>query len=287
MASLTASFKAWLRLARVEHSFIVALAVVAAQALVAKRFDWAFLFPALAPFLVTAASFVMNDFYDYKSDKALRRKDRPLVSGAIKRPHALYAAYALYALAIAFAALLLTPLPFYIVFAYAVASIAYSAWLKRLPLVGNVFIASSMAVSFLYGNVLVSPAGALNYYVLLFCVMSFSAGLGREFLLTLRDINGDKKTGARTLPMIIGAKRTVITANALIYVGVILSLFPLVESRLFLPYAALILAADALFVAVVLKTSISQDAAALRFARNASLYALLFGTLAFASLAFA
>jgi len=280
------NIRAWLRLARIEHAFIAAFAVVAAQALVARRFDTAFLFPALAPFLVTAASFAINDFYDYASDKALKRRDRPLVAGKIKRVHAFYAALALYFLALASAAPL-SATAFLIVLFYALLSFAYSARLKRLPLVGNVFIASSMAISFLYGNVLVSPAGALNYYVVLFCVVSFAAGLGREFLLTLRDVAGDKKIGARTLPMLVGAKRTVVAANALIYVGVILSLFPLMEKTLFLPYAALILAADALFVAVVLKTSLSQNAATLEFARNASLWGLLAGTLAFASLAFA
>jgi geranylgeranylglycerol-phosphate geranylgeranyltransferase len=287
--SLAVSFKAWLRLARIEHAFIAAFAVVAAQAFVTKRFDAAFLFPAIAPFLITAASFVLNDYYDFKSDKALRRKDRPLVNGAISRKHALYAAGALYALGIAFAALL-PLLAFAIAFVYAAASVAYSSWLKRLPFVGNVFIASSMAVSFIYGGfaVSVSPNGALNYLIVLFALMSFFMGLGREFLITLRDVVGDKKIGARTLPMLIGAKRTVIAANALIYLGVVLSFIPFFAlPSLFLPYAALIVVADALLVATVLKTSLSHEKESLRFARNASLAAMLIGTLAFATLAFA
>ena len=281
---MSLKISAWLRLARVEHAFIAAFAVIAAQALVARRFDASFLYPALAPFLVTAASFVANDYFDYASDKALKRKDRPLVSGEISRKTAFYAAAALYILALAAAA----PLPktaFFIILVYAGLSIAYNAFLKRLPLVGNAFIASSMAVSFLYGNLAVSPA--LNYYVLLFCAVSFSAGLGRELLITLRDMKGDKKIGARTLPMLLGAKRTVILANALIYFAVMLSLFPLVEKTIFIPYAVLVLAADSLFIAVVLKTSFEQGRETLRFARNASLWALLLGTLAFASLALA
>jgi 4-hydroxybenzoate polyprenyltransferase len=279
------SVKAWLRLTRIEHSFIAAFAVIAAEALVSKRIEWIFLVPALAAFFITAASFAANDYYDYKSDKTLKRKDRPLVSGEIKPPSAFYAAAALYVLGIALAAMLPTA-PALIALAYAAVSVAYSAWLKRLPLVGNVFIASAMAVSFLFGNLVVAPR--LNYFVVVFAFMSFFAGLGREFLITLRDVAGDKKIGALTLPMIIGAKRTVILANSLIYVAIILSFFPVVSLGFaFLPFAALIIAADALFVAVVLKTSLDQKPATLRFARNASLWALLVGTLAFASLAFA
>ena len=285
MASLAVSLKAWLRLARIEHAFIAAFAVVAAQALVTKRFDAAFLFPALAPFFITAASFVLNDYYDFKSDKALKRKDRPLVSGAIARKHALYAAAALYALGVSFA-LFVPAGASVIALAYAALSVAYNAWLKRLPLIGNVFIASSMAVCFVYGNFCVSAA--LNYFVSVFALMSFLTGLGRELLITMRDVAGDKKIGARTLPMLLGAKRTVIVADALVYAGVVLSFFPLFAlPALFLPYGVLIIAADALLVAVVLKTWVSQSRETLQFARNASLAAMLVGVIAFASLAFA
>ncbi|MEM0475674.1 MAG: UbiA family prenyltransferase, partial [Candidatus Norongarragalinales archaeon] len=143
-----------------------------------------------------------------------------------------------------------------------------------------------MAVCFVYGNLVVAPK--LNYFVSVFALMSFLTGLGREFLITLRDVAGDEKIGAKTLPMLLGSRKTVALAVALIYCGVILSFFPLFAlPSFFLPYAALIVTADALLVAVIITTWRGQTQAALGFARNASLAALFVGTLAFASLAFA
>ncbi len=85
-----ASLPVWLRLARIEHSVMVAVAVVSAEAVAAKSagiafnaFSFAAIFPALGPFFITAASFVINDFFGVRTDKANRRFDRPLVSGEV------------------------------------------------------------------------------------------------------------------------------------------------------------------------------------------------------------
>ncbi|MFH0922685.1 MAG: UbiA family prenyltransferase, partial [Candidatus Micrarchaeota archaeon] len=164
---------------------------------------------------------------------------------------------------------------------YAILSMAYDPILKKIPVAGTVFIASSMSISFIYGNLAVSPF--LNYFVLLFAGMAFFAGFGRELLITLRDVEGDKKIKATTLPMLLGPKITVLLANASIFVAIALSMVPLFY-YLPWPYFVLIIISDSLFFLATSIVALKQDYAALSKARNYTLYALMAGILAFATL---
>lgn len=275
---------AWWRLTRAEHAVMVFIAVSAAQLVTLNgdfnAINW---FAGVGPALVTLASFALNDYLDLRSDKALKRKDRPLVSGELKPAWALNAAAVFFVLGCALS-WLVSPTAFAIVAVYSLLAVAYDAKLKKMPLIGNAFIASAMSVSFLYGNIVVSPA--LNYFVLLFTVISFVSGLGRELIITLRDVKGDRKIGATTLPMLIGRRWTVILASALLHVAAALSVLPLFQ-EIFLPYVALVGVSDALFLFAAWTVSLSPTDASLKKARNYTLAALMFGIAAFASLAFA
>jgi len=273
---------AWLRLTRAEHGLMVLVAVVASEFIVSKRLSLDLLYPAVGPALITLAAFAWNDYFGLKSDKALKRKDRPLVSGEIKPQQALFFSLALFAIGI-FLTLPFGQTAFSITFAYAILSMAYDPILKKLPLAGNVFIASAMSVSFIYGNLVVSQA--LNPFIVLFAGMAFFAGFGRELLITLRDVEGDKKLKAKTLPMLLGPKKTVLLANANILVAIALSMVPLFY-YLPVPYFLLIIVSDSLFFLATSIAALKQDYASLSKARNYTLYALMTGILAFATLGF-
>ncbi|MFH1107248.1 MAG: UbiA family prenyltransferase [Candidatus Micrarchaeota archaeon] len=282
------AFSDWLRLARIEHSFMVAIAVVAAEAVAAKSAGLPFdplsvraLFPALGPFLITAAAFVLNDWFGVKTDKANRRKDRPLVSGKILRTDALKAAVFLYALGLLLA-FYAGAAAFAIALAYAALSLAYDPFLKKMPLAGNVFIASSMAISFLYGNFAVVPQ--VTEFVWLFVGISFFAGVGRELLITLRDVKGDRKIRATTLPMLIGPRATAALSISLFAWAMVLSWVPLYRGA-GAAYLLCVLLNNALVLTVMFAVSRSTSPAVLKKARDLTLAALVLGILAFASLA--
>lgn len=277
--------KDWWCLTRAEHAFLTAFAVVTAQAIVVKSFSPAFLLPALAPFFIVLASFAFNDFKGFESDKANKRFDRPLVSGRIKRVHALYSAMLFYVLGL-LSLTYVNNTAFAIGIAFALLSVFYDSLLKRIPMVGNAFIASSMSIAFVYGNaVLTNSLSNLNFFILAFAGMAFFSGLGRELLITLRDIKGDKKAGMLTLPMLLGRKKTVILASTLIYIAVAVSFFPPLYA-FFPPYLILVIIADVLWLVVTKLVVFGAGADSLKRARNYSLYALFLGLLAFASLAF-
>ncbi|HLD76287.1 MAG TPA: UbiA family prenyltransferase, partial [Candidatus Norongarragalinales archaeon] len=138
-----------------------------------------------------------------------------------------------------------------------------------------------MSVSFLYGNLAVS--NVLQPNVLLYAAVAFFAGLGRELVITLRDVEGDKKIGARTLPMILGPKKTVMMTSVLITIGVFFSLIPLLHP-VHPAYLVAVIITDGLFLAGSYYALLSQKRETLQKARHLTLYGMLKGVAAFAAL---
>ncbi|PIT85901.1 hypothetical protein COU36_00675 [Candidatus Micrarchaeota archaeon CG10_big_fil_rev_8_21_14_0_10_59_7] len=271
----------WWRLARAEHSLIVLVAIMVAEAIASKRIDVSLLPPAIGPAVLTAGVFALGDWFGWKTDKANRRKDRPIVAGEIRRKDALLFAAALYVAGLALS-FVFAPQAFWFVLAYAALSITYDPLLKKIPFVGNLFVASTMAASFVYGGLV---AGGVTETLWILAAMAFCAGVGRELLITLRDVKGDKKIGARTLPMILGAKRTVMLASAFIYAAIAISALPIIYG-VGTAYIALVAFADLLFLFAIFKAVLFPNPETLRDVRNITLWAMMAGTLAFATLAF-
>jgi geranylgeranylglycerol-phosphate geranylgeranyltransferase len=277
----------WIKLTRAEHAFFVVFAIISSAAVSAKenslQFD--FLSAALAslgPFLITLAAFSYNDYLDYPSDKANKRFDRPLVSGKITKENAL-----LFTVACVFFGLVLAyqfaGLFLFMTYVFATAlSLSYSSFFKKKPLVGNAVIAFTMALPFAYGSLL--SAQSVSYYPLAFSISAFFMGLGRELLSTLRDVEGDKKIGARTLPMLIGAKSTVATASKLLVASIALGILPLLKS-FSAPYLLFYIITSALLAKAVVLSNKRVTTTSLNKCRTYTLWALLTGLLAFASLA--
>jgi len=275
--------KPWWALLRAEHGLITLVAVIVGELLVTGQAVWELVFPALGPLAITWGAFALNDYYGYASDKALKRKDRPLVTGLLKRKEAITTAALLLLLGVVLA-WPLNDLAFGIALAYVAGSLLYDPVLKKLPFVGNVFIATTMAVPFLYGSAAVT--GTLEFGPLVWALagVAFFAGLGRELLKTLADVKGDKKLGANTLPMLMGARWTVRLAALFSLVGVGLSLLPL-ALRFSPSYALLISLSNLAMLASVDMSLESPEEKTLRKCRNYSLVGMGLGVLAFAALA--
>ncbi|MBI5229526.1 geranylgeranylglycerol-phosphate geranylgeranyltransferase [Candidatus Micrarchaeota archaeon] len=277
----------WWRLARAEHALMVFFAIIVSEIIVLKgsfSLDSSLFFPALGPILITLASFIINDYFDYPTDKANKRVDRPLVSGGIKRQDALVASILLFFFGI-LSSFFVNAYCFLLAFSYAFLSVIYTPVLKRIPAAGNAFVATTYPISFLYGNF--AESNTVLLLVTIFSITAFFAGLGREFLNTLRDVRGDRKSGISTLPMIIGAKRTVLFSSVAFGLAVFASWLPIVfPFKLNLFFILVMAVADTFFLMVVFKSMRDHSLKTLRECRNLSLLGMVVGLLAFASLAF-
>jgi geranylgeranylglycerol-phosphate geranylgeranyltransferase len=250
------SFSAYKRLFRIEHALMLAVAVLLGELLSGGLPATLPLLCSLAvPVFIEMGSFALNDYFDVKTDKANKRHDRPIASGEISPRAALLAAAACYIIGIA-ASLPLRPSAILITLVFAFLSIAYNFKLKELPLVGNVYIAASMAIPFLFGNLVAAPG--ISSYIWAIALVAFVAGLGREIIKSTEDMEGDMKhRNARTLPVVIGAKNALLFSAALYAALIPLSLAPF----------ALGLRANILSLGLVLLTAFSFAAMAITAAR--------------------
>lgn len=171
--------------------------------------------------LITAAGNVINDYYDAEID-AINRPDRPIPSGVITQRQALCYAIILAGLGnlIGF---LLAPAPLIIIAVFNTIILwLYASSLKKKPFFGNLAVSYLSASMFLFGGALAGMPGLiLNIPV---AGATFFVMIARELIKDVEDIPGDQEDGARTLPIIIGIRKTVIFATLCAITGVAISL---------------------------------------------------------------
>jgi geranylgeranylglycerol-phosphate geranylgeranyltransferase len=159
-------------------------------------------------FCITAAGNIANDYYDVPID-AINRPDRPLPSGEITPRTALLLTILLF-----LAGVLLTiptnPVCLLIVLINSILLILYAARLKRMAFIGNGTVAYLSGSVFLFGGALAGGEGILHIAPIV--VITILAMISRELLKAAEDLVGDATAGARTLPIIIGVKKTAILA---------------------------------------------------------------------------
>ena len=210
--NLIAKLVAISRLTRIEHSIMLAVAVVAAELITgAGRLPPSVILvlSMLAPIFASMSAFAINDYLDIEADRA-NKKPRPLVTKELKPVTALYTTGITAIAALALSAFINIEC-FAITLLFSTVSLLYSYGLKRLPLVGNAYVALAMAIPFLFGNYATSPQ--LSPAIVVVFSMAFMSGLAREIHGTIRDYNGDVKARhANTLPVAIGKPASALLA---------------------------------------------------------------------------
>ncbi len=282
-----------LKLTRIEHSIMLVLAVIAAELETVglgglPQFGIIAL-SIITPIFLSMASFAINDYFDVETDRANRRFDRPLVSGAVSKKAALYTAGASFIIGVAAS----FPINFYafmLAIMFGVMAFLYSYRLKDTLLLGNVYIALSMVVAFIYGDLVVS--GYIAQSIIIISIIIFLSGLAREIHGMIRDYDGDAKVRRmRGLVHYIGAPKSATIALVLYAEAVAISIFAFFFYEPFL-YNALymipILIADAALMYVAIGYFKRIEAGALKrssqffiSARNISLGAMALALVAY------
>ncbi len=240
-----------LRLTRIEHSAMLAIAVVAAEQLAGGLPSLPTLVLSLtAPVLVSMAAFAINDYFDIEVDR-LNRKERPLVTGELKPTHALYIAVAAFISGIA-ASAAINAYALSITLIFAALAVLYSYKLKEVLLLGNIYIALTMVIPFIFGAYVVGTT--LGAAISLICVMIFASGLAREIHGTIRDYEGDVKVrNTASLPRAVGLGAAAYGAMLLYFAAIAISAYLFVSVAPFagnIIFIAPILVSDALLAYV-------------------------------------
>lgn len=160
----------------------------------------------LAVSCAVAAANVCNDIIDIEADR-VNVPDRPLPSGTVSVPVAIVSSSVLAMVAVLVS--LPLGLPHTLTVAVVLgASAWYSLRLKRIIIVGPLVVGLLLAAALVFGATLGSSATSL---VAIGAVEIAVFTLGRETLKGVRDIDGDRRTGVRTVANVWGPKTAVAT----------------------------------------------------------------------------
>ncbi|WP_405297999.1 UbiA family prenyltransferase [Methanobrevibacter sp.] len=171
-------------------------------------------------FFETAAGNVINDYFDYNID-LVNKPERPIPSGRISLENGKRYAYLLFAAGTICGFLIsyLTAnwIPFTIVLIADVVLYLYAYKLKATPLIGNLAVGFMTGFGFVFGGFTINnPSIVMTSIFLGF--FAFVMTTAREIIKDIEDVEGDKKDGARTLPILIGKKKPAILATILIII---------------------------------------------------------------------
>ncbi|MCW4016068.1 MAG: geranylgeranylglycerol-phosphate geranylgeranyltransferase [Candidatus Bathyarchaeota archaeon] len=172
-------------------------------------------------FALTAASMVINDFYDRKID-AINEPNRPIPRGDISPKQALIFAFALSLTG--FVAAFKTNLPSLMAAVGAwIISITYITKGKGTGLPGNFLVSATVVMPFIYGGLSV---GQLESSTLLFVAIVFFSNTAREVTKGIVDVEGDRSHKIRTIAVTHGEKAAAIVATIFSFLAVCLSPLP-------------------------------------------------------------
>jgi len=208
-------------------------------------------------FFLCAYSMSVNDIYDLEVDR-VNRPDRPIPSGRISARQASALSLVMLAAGLACGFLSVIPLAVVIAVAYAFLSWLYNARAKRTGLPGNLIVASSLAIPFIYGGA-VSGGSIGGSLLLMMALTAFFSGVGREVVKSMADVEGDAKREVNSLARTRGL-RFASGAGALFFLlAVLTSWVPLITDLANRVYTYGVIIPDVIFVYLAVAILLRHD----------------------------
>lgn len=205
---------------------------------------------------IAAGGYIINDFFDVTTD-SINKPNRLIIDNHITRQQALklYSIVNLTGIGIAFYLFLAIPveqirLIFYIIVFSPLALVVYSIWLKRLAILGNVLISLLTGLSiFCLGTALIDEQQdpVVFFTITVYGFLAFLLNLCRELIKDIEDIKGDHFCRMKTLPILIGKKRSnyfifgLLTFTILILLSLVLAYFLNLNVLIFYAFTLIIL----------------------------------------------
>lgn len=179
-------------------------------------------FALLTVALITAGGNSLNDYFDRKADE-INRPKRPIPSERINPKIVIILSPILLGGGI------LTTLPlsfpsFLMALLTVLLLTIYNSSLKKLPLIGNFTVALLAGFVFLF---IASYRDNIELLIFPFLLVFFFH-LAREIIKDIEDMEGDKKIGAHTLPLVLGVKPSLYLGLLFSTVFIAISILPFI-----------------------------------------------------------
>ena len=223
---------------------IMAVIAIVLVAIVDHTLSIPIILAMITVFFEISAGNVINDYFDYKID-LINKPERPIPSGRISPKTGRNYAYLLFILG-TISGFLISYInhdwtAFIIVLFSDVVLYIYAYKLKSTPLIGNLTVGFMTGLCFAFGGYSINnPQIIMTSWFLGF--FAFVMTTAREITKDIEDIEGDKKEGAKTFPILYGEKLSAVLAVILIIIDCVLcpllylyhvfSLFPIEKAEI-------------------------------------------------------
>lgn len=283
--SIVKKLKAIWQLMRLEHGFMLGIAIFIGSIIASKGFPpWDKLFFAfLTALFLEVATFALNDYFDLEVDKRNKRTDRPLVRGDLM-PMTSVIIYLIFIPAGIAASIMVNTTCFLIAITNAVIATLYDVKLKEIKIIGNFYIAFIMAIPFVFGGVAVSAK--LPPIIFFISFIAFLAGVGREIMKDVMDFKGDAERKIKSFPLYFGKRGANVIASIFYLMAMGMSFIPFFSNideayyHDFL-YLSIVLVTDILLIYISVIIIKKIDMKSLNKCRKISLLAIFIGLIAF------
>lgn len=182
--------------------------------------DYKFTLLVISTVLITAAGNIFNDVMDLKTD-LINKPEKVYINRVISSERALQIYWLFNIVALFLGSLIHVN----IIFVQAIAIsllFAYSTIFKKKLLIGNLVVAFLTALVVIIIEVLYQSG---NTWLYVYAFFAFAVNLIREIIKDLEDLEGDRATGAKTLPVVIGISDTKIVLKVIIILFIIILTF--------------------------------------------------------------
>jgi geranylgeranylglycerol-phosphate geranylgeranyltransferase len=191
---------------------------------------------------------VSNDYFDQEVDR-INRPDRPLPSGRASAKEVVLLTIVLSFLGLLGAAILGIS-TFLLALAIWVVGILYNWKFKITGLPGNMMVAFSVSVTFVFGGL---AAGNLNGLVLTFGVLAFIFDLSEEVINGALDAKGDQVRSSRSIAIVYGRRAAMRLSGALFASFIAISFVPYLAGWLGTFYLIMVMCVDITVIILFLK----------------------------------
>ena len=223
--SIVEKIKAMLQLIRPELPISAGICVVVGQTIALGRLptfiDLSLGF-GLGMFLSSSAM-VFNDLFDLEVDR-INTPNKPIPSGRVNKNEAVVLGIITGGIALILAGLIM-PIVLVLCFMLWVLGFLYNWKLKASGLMGNLIVATNVAMTFILGGISVGGIG--NPLVWIFGAIAFVFDLAEEIAGDAMDMEGDRKRGSRSLAILYGKQMALRTSGVLFVVMILISLLPI------------------------------------------------------------
>jgi geranylgeranylglycerol-phosphate geranylgeranyltransferase len=227
-------------------------------------------------FLLTAATMILNDYYDRSIDK-INNPERPIPSGAVSPRAALALVFLLSTLGILTSALV-NSLAMIIALLSLVLMVFYNTVGKRTGFLGNIVVSVCVSLPFVFGGYAVQNMRLLLW---IFAFVALFSNLGREVTKGIADVAGDRAHGVRTVAVVFGSGIASLAASSLFAVAILLSAFPHVLDLVSKFYLPAVVVSDLGFVTSAISLLRNHSVENAKAVKNRILIWMMIGLVAF------